>query len=38
MIVTSDGYRQEHTLTDQELLDTYGRQFGIELARLPRIS
>jgi hypothetical protein len=35
MIVTSDGHRQEHTLTNRELLDAYGRQFGIELTRLP---
>jgi N-hydroxyarylamine O-acetyltransferase len=38
MIVTSDGDRQEHTLTDRELLDAYGRRFGIELERLPQIS
>jgi N-hydroxyarylamine O-acetyltransferase len=38
MIVTSDGRREECTLTDRELLDAYRREFGIELARLPPIS
>lgn len=38
MIVTRDGNREEHTLTDRELLDTYRRQFEIELERLPPIS
>jgi N-hydroxyarylamine O-acetyltransferase len=38
MIVTSNGHREEHTLTDRELLDVYRRRFGIELERLPPIS
>jgi N-hydroxyarylamine O-acetyltransferase len=38
MIVTRGGHREEHTLTDRELLDAYRRQFGIELERLPPIS
>jgi hypothetical protein len=38
MIVTCGGHREEHTLTDRELLDAYRRQFGIELERLPPIS
>jgi N-hydroxyarylamine O-acetyltransferase len=35
MIVTNDRHREEHTLTDSELLDAYSRHFGIELTRLP---
>jgi N-hydroxyarylamine O-acetyltransferase len=38
MIVTSDGSREEHTLTDHELFDAYAQHFGIDLPRLPPIS
>ena len=38
LIVTSDGHRDERTLTDGELLDAYRRHFGIALERLPPLS
>jgi N-hydroxyarylamine O-acetyltransferase len=38
LIVTSDGRRDERTLTDRELLEAYRRRFGIELERLPPTS
>jgi hypothetical protein len=38
MIVTRGGRREEHTLTDRELLDVYQQDFGMELTRLPPVS
>lgn len=38
LIVTDDGQREERTLDDGELLDTYRQRFGIELDHLPPTS